>query len=82
MVKAGDALFVAGPPDVLDDEDPFAAFEGRGGAVLVVVSARDGKKGSEIALSAPPVFDGMIAAYGRIYASLTNGTVVCLGGEQ
>jgi len=78
MVKAGNTLFVAGPPDVLDPKDPFAAFEGRKGARLVAVSATDGKKLSETKLESPPVFDGMIAAGGRLFASLRDGTVVCL----
>ena len=29
MVLAGETLFAAGPPDLLDPEDPLAAFEGR-----------------------------------------------------
>ncbi|MBM3335400.1 PQQ-binding-like beta-propeller repeat protein, partial [Candidatus Sumerlaeota bacterium] len=59
MVKTGNALFAAGPPDVVDEEaavksldDPEtqkklaeqkAAFEGRKGALLVAVSPADGK---------------------------------------
>jgi outer membrane protein assembly factor BamB len=81
MVKAGDTLFVAGAPDVLDSKDPYAAFEARKGARLVAVSAEDGKKLSETVLEYPPVFDGMIAANGCLFASLRDGSVVCLGGE-
>jgi hypothetical protein len=81
MVKAGDNLFVAGAPDVLEPEDPFAAFEARKGAWLVTVSARDGKKLSEIPLEYPPVFDGMIAAGGHLFACLEDGSVVCLAGR-
>jgi hypothetical protein len=79
MVKAADHLFAAGPPDVYDEEDPFASFEGRTGAVLVKVSAADGQKHSETRLESPPVFDGMIAAYGRLYLSLENGSLLSLG---
>ncbi len=78
MVKAGDTLFVAGAPDVLDPEDPFASFEGRAGANVVAVSADDGAKLSETQLGSPPVFDGMIAADGRLFAALRDGSVVCL----
>jgi hypothetical protein len=78
MVKAGDILFVAGPPDVFDSKDPFAAFEARKGARLVAVSAADGKKLSETPLECPPIFDGMIAAGGRLFASLQDGSVVSL----
>ena len=78
MVKAGDILFVAGPPDVFDPKDPYAAFEARKGARLVAVSAADGKKLSEMPLEYPPIFDGMIAAGGRLFASLQDGSVVSL----
>jgi len=78
MVKAGDTLFVAGAPDVFDPQDPFAGFEDRKGALVVAVSADDGKKLSEARLDYPPVFDGMIAAGGRLFVSLRDGSVVCL----
>jgi len=81
MVKAGDTLFVAGAPDVFDAEDPYAAFEGRKGAKLVAVSAKDGNVLRETPLESPPVFDGMIAAGGRLFASLRDGSVVCLAGK-
>jgi len=78
MVKAGDILFVAGPPDVLDPNDPYAAFEARRGARLVVVSAENGNKLSETKLEYPPVFDGLIAASGRLFASLEDGSIISL----
>jgi len=82
MVKAGDTLFVAGAPDVFDEKDPYAAFETRKGASVVSVSAKDGKKLSETPLDCPPVFDGMIAARGRLFASLRDGSVVCLTSKN
>jgi outer membrane protein assembly factor BamB len=81
MVKAGDVLFVAGAPDVLDPKDPYAAFESRKGAYLVAVSPTDGKKLGELSLQCPPIFDGLIAADGRLFACLENGAVVCLAGK-
>ena len=81
MVKAGDTLFVAGPPDVLDPKDPYAAFEGRKGARVLAISAKDGKELSDIQLEYPPVFDGMIAAGDCLFASLRDGSVVCLAGK-
>ena len=81
MVKAGETLFVAGPPDILDPKDPYAAFEGRKGARLVAVSPEDGKKLSETSLEHPPVFDGMIAAGGRLFVSLQDGSVVSLAAK-
>ncbi len=82
MVLAGDNLFVAGPPDVVNPSDPMAAFEGRSGAVLRAHSAKDGSKMAEQKLDSPPVFDGMIAAKGRLYLSLQDGTILCLGRER
>jgi len=82
MVKAADILFVAGAPDVLDPKDPYAAFESRRGARLVAVAAADGKKLAQAQLACPPVFDGMIAASNRLFASLEDGSVVCLAGRE
>jgi len=82
MVLAGERLFVAGPPDVLDPADPMAAFEGRAGAVLRAVSAADGATLAEQRLDAPPVFDGLIAAGGRLYLAATDGKVSCFAGKE
>ncbi len=82
MVKAAGTVFVAGAPDVLDPEDPFGGFEGRKGGRLVAVSKEDGKTIAELALDSPPVFDGMIAANGRLYLSLRDGSVLALAGER
>jgi len=81
MVKAGDVLFVAGPPDMLDPKDPYASFESRKGAHIVAVSARDGKKLAEMSLEHSPIFDGLIAANGRLFACLEDGSVVRLAGK-
>jgi hypothetical protein len=79
MVLAGETLFIAGPPDVLDPSDPLAAFEGRKGARLWAVSAADGEKLADYALDSPPVFDGMIAARGRLFISTRDGRLACMG---
>ena len=81
MVLADKHLFVAGPPDSVDPNDPMASFEGRQGAILRVLSAADGKVLAEQKLKAPPVFDGLIAAAGRLFVCTTEGDVVCLGKE-
>jgi hypothetical protein len=47
----------------------------------VAVSAADGQKLSEIELPATPVFDGMIAAGGRLFVSLEDGSLACLGSS-
>jgi len=79
MVLAGRHLFVAGAPDAVDEDDPMASFEGRMGAVLRACSPADGKTLSELKLKSPPVFDGLIAAGGRLFLCTTSGRVVCLG---
>lgn len=81
MVKAADVLFIAGPPDEFDEKDPYAPFEGRKGARLWAVSAKDGMKLAEGNLHKPPVFDGLIAAQGRLLVALEDGSLVCLKGE-
>ena len=75
MVLAGPHLFFAGPPDVIDPEDPYGALEGRKGAELWAVATTDGRKLAAYRLDAPPVFDGLIAAHGRLFIVMADGTV-------
>jgi hypothetical protein len=75
MVKAGDILFVAGPQ--ADEEIHFN--DENAPALLAAFDARDGKPLSQINIASQPVFDGMAAAGGRVYISLINGEVICLG---
>ncbi len=89
LVLADTTLFLAGPPEpddtrrselILDDADKAeAAFLGRQAALLCAVAAEDGRQLAEYKLESPPVFDGMIAASGRVFASLQNGSLVCFG---
>jgi outer membrane protein assembly factor BamB len=79
MVRTNNALFAAGPPDVLDPDDPTAALEGRTGAVLMSFDPKDGKKLFECKLDTPPAFDGMSAAGGRLYMVTVDGRVRCFG---
>lgn len=78
MVRTAEKLFVSGSPDVVDPEDPHGAWEGRKGGVLAVFDAADGKRLAEFKLDAPPIWDGMAAADGRLFISTTDGNVVCL----
>ena len=78
MVKAGDVLFLAGQPDVFDPKDPYASLDGRNGGVLAAISAVDGSQLTQIKLEQQPVFDGMIAAGGKLFVSLQDGSLVCL----
>jgi hypothetical protein len=77
MVLAADKLFLAGPPDVMPGNDPYAAFEGRRGAQLWVVSAGDGEKLAEYPLDSLPAFDGLIAAAGQLYLATADGKLTC-----
>jgi len=99
MVLAGGNLFLAGPPDVADEEKTYGfvfggndqinrqmrgqeqAWQGKQGALLWAVSADTGQKLSEHKLPAIPVWDGMIAANGRLYISMKNGRVLCMAGK-
>ena len=79
MVLAGGKLFVVGPPNAVPAKDPFAAFEGRLGSRFCEFSIADGKKVSETKLDCTPVFDGLIAAGGRLYLATTDGSIICFG---
>jgi hypothetical protein len=97
IVLAGGTLFVAGPPDLLDEqqafgriddanvrrnlEDQSSSFKGEKGAILIAVSASDGKTLAQYDLDNPPVFDGLIAAKSRLYMTTTNGQVLCMEGR-
>ena len=98
MVLTDNAIFVAGPPDVVDEEEAVktlleaetqkklaeqsAAFEGKRGALLLAVSRDNGKKLAAYRLDFVPRFDGLIAANGRLYVSTLGGEVLCLSSAQ
>ena len=82
MVRAADILFVAGSPDAVDPEDPHGACQGLKGGVIAAFAAADGEKLAERKLDAPPVWDGMAAARGRLYVSTMDGKIVCLQGDK
>ena len=81
MVRTKNSLFVAGPPDVCEPDDPAAALEGRAGAVLMAIDPANGKTGFECKLDTPPVFDDISAAGGKLYLSSTDGSILCFGGK-
>ena len=78
MVGAENILFAAGPPDVVDMQNPYASFEGRIGANLLAIDAKNGKIISQKKLASTPVFDGLIAADGRLFMSTVAGSVICM----
>jgi hypothetical protein len=82
MVRAGDTIFVAGAPDIVDPKDPYGAWEGRKGGILAAFAAGDGKRLAEYKLPAPPVWDGMSAAGGRLFISTHDGSIICMGKRQ
>jgi outer membrane protein assembly factor BamB len=98
MTLADKTLFVAGPPDLLDEEaawkniyDPktqqdaeaqLKSLQGAKGSALWALSAETGEKLSECPLPSAPIYDGMAAAYGKLYVALADGSVVCLGGRK
>ena len=98
MVMADRTLFIAGPADIVDEDeigkrintaeasrqlrDQVDAFVGKKGAILWAVSAADGEKQSELNLDEMPLFDGMVAAYGRLYMTTVDGNVLCLGNDR
>ena len=81
MALADNSLFVAGTPVVFPSDDLHKAYEGRMGGVLWAVSAQTGEKMAETKLSAAPAWDGIAVANGRLYISLEDGSVVCLGSR-
>ena len=98
MVLANKTLFIAGPPDLVDEEKAARdltnpevqaalraqddALAGRKGALLWGVSATDGRKLSELRLDSPPTFDGMIASQGQLLFTTVDGCLVCLGRAE
>ena len=93
MALAGKTLFVAGPMDVVDEEEIFAkpfdkdvaakaakqvsAIKGKGAAMLLSVSTANGKKLGELKLDASPVFDGLAVSDGKLFIVTMDGHVVC-----
>ena len=57
-------------------------WDGEEGAVLFAVSKKDGTRTAEHKLDALPVFDGLIAAQGRLFVSLKSGDLLCLGSGR
>ena len=77
MASTPDAIFAAGP--VMSPEDAGTnepAFDGGGPAVMAAFGTEGGEELSRIAIEAPPVFDGLALAYGKVYMSTVDGRVV------
>lgn len=72
MTRAGDIIVIAGV------ESTEQLLTGGKGGKLLLLSAKDGEKLSEVDLDIVPVFDGMAAASGELFVSFTDGTVACM----
>ncbi len=72
-----DALFTAGPPDSALQSMP--AFRGDRGGLLQVFATGDGNLLADYRLDGLPVFDGLIAAQGRLLLATEDGRVLCMG---
>jgi len=77
MVLTDKILFFSGSPDVIPADDPLAALEERYGGKLWAVSKDGGEKLAEYDIASPPVFDGLIAARGKLYMVTRDGNVTC-----
>jgi outer membrane protein assembly factor BamB len=69
LVLAGENIFTAGP------EDAYPAKR----AGMRCLSAASGKILSEMELASAPVFDGLIAAGGKLYMCTQDGKLRCFG---
>jgi outer membrane protein assembly factor BamB len=97
MTVTGQTLFIAGPPDLLDERQAFyspddpevqaklsrqaEALTGRAGGQLWALSKADGKLTVRYLLDSIPVFDGMAAADDSLYIVTVDGHVTRLAGK-
>jgi outer membrane protein assembly factor BamB len=82
MALAGGTLVVCGPPDVVKEGHPMAAFEGRLGSELWTISAPDGQTIAKHKLDETPIFDGLAVADDQLYLCTEQGEIVCMKGER
>ena len=62
----------------LGDHEIHEAGDGAEGALLWAVSTK-GQKLAKYNLDSVPTWDGMAAAYGRLYIATTDGEIQCFG---
>jgi outer membrane protein assembly factor BamB len=80
LIAAGEHLFLAGGPDLLDPSDPLRGPEWRAGGLLYVLNRSDGKTVQTVKLTAPPVHEGILAVPAGLFACLRDGSVVRIEG--
>jgi len=81
MVATEGVLFVAGRKDSVEIY-PEHKTPDTGQPVLLAIDKKTGKQLAEYKLPSAPAFDGLIAARGKLFISLTNGDVICLEGKD
>ena len=93
MLLSGDVLFLAGPEDIVNEEqavrklqDPQTRkqivrqsemFAGRHGGRMLAIDKESGDRLAEWQWDTIPVFNGMAAAGGRLYLACVNGRITC-----
>jgi outer membrane protein assembly factor BamB len=78
MTVTADSLIIAGIPDVIGKDNPWAAFDGELGGILQIRDKKTGELRQEIKLEAPPVFNGIAVTEGQLIISLKNGKVLSI----
>jgi len=82
LVRAGKTLFLGGMPVSENRAELSASYNGQKGGLLWALSASDGSKTAEHNLHAPPLWDGMAVAAGRLYIATLDGKMLCLGSKE
>ncbi len=82
MILAGDTVFVAGAPLVFQLDDLAATYAGRLGGILWATSAADGAKLAEYKLDVLPAWDGIAAAYSKLFIVNQDGSIDCWGTDS
>ena len=80
-VAPGDARHPYSPASVESLRSQREALDGTKGCLLWAVSTVDGRRLSEHKLDGLPAWDGLIAANGRLYLTMQDGTVCCFSGK-
>ncbi|MDD4890732.1 MAG: PQQ-binding-like beta-propeller repeat protein, partial [Phycisphaerae bacterium] len=72
IVIAGDKVLVA----------VSRTADGKRSGELLILRAGDGSKAGSVDLPAPPVFEGIAVGADRVFVSLEDGTIACLGAGR
>ncbi len=97
MVMTDQTIFIAGPPNALDEVQAWAhidqeawqakiarqeqAIAGGLGSTLWSVSAENGERLAERILHSMPIYDGMAAAGGKLFLAMEDGSVRCFSAK-